>query len=385
MNRSSILMVDDEEKILDAVSRELFFWSIEQNIGLYKARSALEALDILQENHESISVLITDLKMSGLGGDELIEEVRQRYPDIQSILVTGYGELGGISRAVSAGISAFIPKPWDTAELIAQIEKAMRLFKSEVSSRVHQSRLMTQLERTGQIQKRLFKPEAFSNGAFEIDITYEPLSDYRCGGDFYQVIPVTDERGLFIVGDVSGHGIEAAFVTGIVRTLIGRDEPRMLANPDFSPAAFLAKLNAQILKELARAPELLIAMSAAMIDRAAGRMVMSNAGNLPVYRIRNDSCDTFAVSGCPCGFSPEAEFEDLAVPIQAGDRLALMTDGLIERGRIEGWVKLDAVKALMRHFKDQPDFNKHLVQLVLEMLPDGKFHDDATLITVRVR
>jgi serine phosphatase RsbU (regulator of sigma subunit) len=184
---------------------------------------------------------------------------------------------------------------------------------------------------------------------------------------------------------VAGHGVDAAFVTGIVKTLISRDGPGKQADPDFSPAGFLAALNAMILKELSQMPEILIAMSVAMMDRASGRLVMSNAGNLPVYRVRHDSCEIFSVSGAPCGSDADAVFEDLVVPIRPGDRIALMTDGLIERGRIEGWVKLDAVKALMRHFKDQPDFNKRLVQIVLEMLPDGKFHDDTTLITARVR
>ena len=371
MSGQSILIVDDEPKILEAIDRELYFWRTEKNVTLYTALSAQSALDILEANHDSIQVVVSDLKMSAMGGDELICETKRLYPDIRSILITGYSEVGGISRAVSAGITAFIQKPWETESLIKELEKAMSQHDAEVLNREYLARLVSQLERTGQIQKRLFHHDTFPSARFNVQVTYQPLSEFYCGGDFYHVITLSDDRCIIILGDVSGHGLEAAFVTGIIRTLISREELASGENQTFSPGAFLAKLNSLVLRELAQAPEFIITLTAAYLDCAAQQLVFSNAGNLPVYHVRSDECTTHAVPGYPCGFSPDAQYVDLAIPLRRGDKVVFMTDGLVERGRIAGYVNLEAVRSLLMHFSSDPEFNRKIVVMILEMFPGG--------------
>lgn len=378
--QQSILIVDDEPKILEAIDRELYFWKTKKNVALYTALSAHNALEILKKNHESIQVIVSDLKMSAMGGDELICETKRLYPDIRSILITGYSEVGGISRAVSAGITAFIQKPWETESFIKEIEKAMSLHDADAVNRDYMARVVAQMERTGQIQKRLFHHDNFPSARFNVQVAYKPLTEFFCGGDFYQVIPLSDEKCIIILGDVSGHGLEAAFVTGIIRTLISREELGSIEDAVFSPGKFLTKLNRLILRELAQAPEFIITLTAAYLDCRAARLTFSNAGNLPVYQVRADECTTHAVPGYPCGFTPDARFVESTIALRRGDKIVFMTDGLVERGRIAGYVNLDAVKALLMHFSGDPDFNRKIVDLILEMFPDRKFYDDATLV-----
>jgi sigma-B regulation protein RsbU (phosphoserine phosphatase) len=380
----SILIVDDEPKILEAIDRELHFWKTQKRVTLYTALSAQSALDILKENHESIQVVVSDLKMSAMGGDELICETKRLYPDIRSILITGYSEVGGIGRAVSAGITAFIQKPWETDSFIREIEKAMSQYYSDVINRDYLSRLVSQMERTGQVQKRLFHHDDFPSARFSVTVAYQPLTEFFCGGDFYQVIPLSEDRCIIILGDVSGHGLEAAFVTGIIRTLISREELGSIENSVFSPGAFLAKLNRLVLRELAKTPEFIITLTAAYLDLSENRMVFSNAGNLPIYHVRPDECTTHAVPGYPCGFTPDAKFVELAVPLRRGDKIVFMTDGLVERGRIAGYVNLEAVRSLLMHFCGDPEFNRKMVGVILEMFPDRKFYDDATMVSVDI-
>jgi phosphoserine phosphatase RsbU/P len=377
----SILIVDDEPKILDAIDRELYFWKTSRSVNILRALSARDALQILQANHDSIRVVVSDLKMSSMGGDELISETRRLYPDIRCILITGYCEVTGISRAVSAGITAFIQKPWETDWFIGEIEKAMTQYAAELVNREYLSRIVSQLERTGQIQKRLFDHDNFPRAGFDVRVAYQPLAGFFCGGDFYQVIPLSEEQCIILLGDVSGHGLEAAFITGIVRTLISRENPAA-AGASFSPGEFLGRLNRLILQELELAPEFIITMTVAYLDCASHRLVFSNAGNLPVYIVRPDECVTYAVPGYPCGFTPEAQYAERAIDLRQGDQIVLMTDGLVERGRIAGYVSVDAVRSLMMHFWGRPDFNASVLSLILEMFPGHKFYDDATLISV---
>lgn len=384
MNGQSILVVDDEPKILDAISRELFFWKNQKNVTIFTALSAKNALEILDANHDSIQVMVSDLKMSSVGGDELICETRRRYPDIRCILITGYSEVTGISRAVSAGITAFIMKPWETAGFIGEIEKALSLYRTEELNRDYLGRLVSQMESTAQIQKRLFGKDKFPHARFNVEVAYQPLRDYYCGGDFYQVIPLSEERCVLIVGDVAGHGLGAAFVTGIVRTLISREELLDAEDAAFSPGAFLGRLNRLIIRELAQAPEFIISLTAAYLDCAAGTVVFSNAGNLPLYVARADQCSIHAEPGYPCGFTQDAQYGEQSVSVKPGDKIVLMTDGLVERGRIAGYVNSDAVRSLLMHFHSVKEFNRKIIDMIVEMFPEKKFYDDVTLMTTDI-
>jgi serine phosphatase RsbU (regulator of sigma subunit) len=261
----------------------------------------------------------------------------------------------------------------------------MAQYYNEAVKREYLAKLTTQLERTGQIQRKLFQYESFPSARYDIDVTYQPLSDFHCGGDFYYIIPLSDDHCLVILGDVAGHGVEAAFVTAIVRTLISREEDAIKAALDFSPAGFLQQLNGLVMRELEKAPELVITLTVAHIDCSKLRLVMSNAGNLPIYVIRKEKCETYTVPGSPLGFTRDAAFTDIEVSLKSGDRIAFMTDGLLERGRISGYINPIAVKAVFAHFVQDPDFNRKIVNFLLELFPDRKFTDDITLITAKIR
>jgi hypothetical protein len=56
----------------------------------------------------------------------------------------------------------------------------------------------------------------------------------------------------------------------------------------------------------------------------------------------------------------------------------------VERGRIAGYINLESVRSLLMHFSGDPEFNRKIVGLILEMFPDRKFYDDATLVAVDI-
>lgn len=377
----SILIVDDEPRVLNALRRELFFWKPRKELTVYAALSAKSAFEILEENHGSIQVMVSDLKMGGVDGDELIRETRRRYPDIRCILITGRAEVRGVSRAVSAGITAFIPKPWETRGLIGEIEKAMTLHRSDMQERDRVARLVSQAEGSAQIHKRLFGSGKFPHARYNVEVICQPSSS--CGGDFFQVFPVSEDRCILIIGRVAGCGPKAAFVTGIVRTLIFLEDLAPQA-PVFSPAAFLRTLNCLILKELAPGPEFIITLTAVWVDCFSHRVVFSNAGSLPLYLIRPAECTTHVLPGFPCGFTPDAQYKELSLQTRRGDKIALMTDGLLEKDGAAAHMSLDAVRSLMTHFFADPAFNSRIIDLVVEMFPEHASCDDVTLMTVDI-
>jgi len=115
--RHTILCVDDEVNILNSLER-LFR---KEGYRSLTANNGPGALRIPEENHE-IHPVIPDQRMPGMSGTEFLAIVREKYPDIFRIVLTGYTEVDAITEAINKGhIYKFILKPWNDQNLILDI------------------------------------------------------------------------------------------------------------------------------------------------------------------------------------------------------------------------------------------------------------------------
>ncbi len=115
-----VLFVDDEKHILNAVAR-LFLGS---DICVLKATSATQALEILQR--QEVNVVVSDYRMPGMKGVDLLDRIRELYPDTTKILMTAHAELPMALDAINRGeVFRFICKPWEDQELIQTVEDAI--------------------------------------------------------------------------------------------------------------------------------------------------------------------------------------------------------------------------------------------------------------------
>jgi DNA-binding NtrC family response regulator len=104
----TVLFVDDDEIVLRSLERGL----AEELYNRLYARSGAEALEILRE-HE-VHVMVTDMVMPAMDGLELIRIVGQKYPDIITMMLSGYAQASNVMTAVyQEGVFQFIPKPWN--------------------------------------------------------------------------------------------------------------------------------------------------------------------------------------------------------------------------------------------------------------------------------
>ncbi len=104
----SILFVDDEVNVLNSLKR-LF---IDSNIKIMTAMNASEAMDILKNN--SISVIVSDNRMPGMTGIELLQNAKEVSPDSVRILITAYADMKSAIDAINEGeVYKFITKPWN--------------------------------------------------------------------------------------------------------------------------------------------------------------------------------------------------------------------------------------------------------------------------------
>ena len=119
-----VLCVDDEQNILRAIKRALF----SLDVDLTLADSGEKALAVMKE--KPIHVVISDMKMPGMTGAELLEQVAAHYPDTFRVVLTGFADIDATIKAVNQGrIHRYLQKPWDNQELINTIEEGLERIK----------------------------------------------------------------------------------------------------------------------------------------------------------------------------------------------------------------------------------------------------------------
>ena len=103
-----IMIADDEPIVLDSL--KTFPWSDHQCCVTCFAENGLNALHTLES--EKVDILISDIRMPGMNGLELSKAVKERFPETEIILLTGYAEFEYAKQALSLGIRQYLLKPF---------------------------------------------------------------------------------------------------------------------------------------------------------------------------------------------------------------------------------------------------------------------------------
>jgi phosphoserine phosphatase RsbU/P len=386
VRRVKILIVDDEEKILVAIKRELLFFSEEKKIGILCAESGAQALEILDKEHDGIGVIVSDQKMPGMSGSDLLAKVKEMYPDIVAIVLSGHSDINEIIKTVKAGIFSFILKPWEKNHLITEIEKAIEMYELRSEKRKYYSMLQEELRWGGELQKMLLARELPPSSIASFCVTYLPLPVLSFGGDYYDIIQICDETFLALIGDVSGHGIKGALVTAMLKSVIYHGYVGSHRNESFSPADFLGWLNKRICTELSRIPDILITFSVCFLDAKRKIMRFAKAGHFPLIIANGKTVVSHDVKGQVIGFSPDATYTNLEIPLAANDTVLLYTDGLVElpfgENKESNFLKIES---LIPKSGNSEGFHESIIASSLSARSNGKFADDCTLLSVAIK
>lgn len=125
-----IMLVDDEANVLSALTRAL----IDEPFELITASSGNQALELMEG--KTVKAIVSDERMVGMQGSELLAEVKQRSPQTVRILLTGHATLDAAMRAVNVGeIYRFFLKPWDDTQLRFALLSAIEKYDLEAENR----------------------------------------------------------------------------------------------------------------------------------------------------------------------------------------------------------------------------------------------------------
>ena len=378
-----IMLVDDEQSILNSLKRELMDWCSDNKIEIISFTNPIEAFNALVMEKE-VFLVISDLRMPEMLGSDLLLKIREKYPDIITILLTGYSEVDEIMKAVKSGIFAYILKPWDEKYLLTEIGKAheLALLKEEKTKYLHI--LEEELRWGGELQKKLLQRDIPESAGIKFEVEYQPLPMLYCGGDYYDIIPLQDGNCLVLLGDVAGHGLKAAFITTILKTIIYSEYVKDHQKDGISPANFLKWLNIRISKELSQFPDILITFVALVINPSEKKIVFSNAGQSHFYLIRGSKFHPIHDEGLCLNITDEAEYKNKFFKIAEGDQVYMFTDGLIEVGENKNNLTKEITGKILLDEAGKNSTPKEIIEAFRKKSIEGVFYDDITLLSIRI-
>jgi PAS domain S-box-containing protein len=199
------------------------------------------------------------------------------------------------------------------------------------------------------------------------------------GGDFYDVFALDDGAWALVIGDVLGKGAEAAAVTALARYTL-----RAVAGHSQSPAATLAALNDEMLRQSA-GRRFVTAVLARLEPLASGgaRLVVACGGHPPPVVLRDGGGGEVAgVPGTLLGVEAEVHIEDRELRLEPGDALVLYTDGVTEARRDRPLSPQTLADALVpRHADGAARLAREVVRLA-EQGAAGPLRDDLAVLAV---
>ena len=120
MSIANVLLVDDEVEFVETFSERLGI----RNISISKAFNGEEALQIL-ETHQDIEIVILDVKMPGMNGIETLTKIKEKYPLVEVIMLSGHADVESAIDGMKQGAFDYLMKPCDMDQIIAKVTEAV--------------------------------------------------------------------------------------------------------------------------------------------------------------------------------------------------------------------------------------------------------------------
>jgi len=214
----------------------------------------------------------------------------------------------------------------------------------------------------------------------DVGATYAASTRVEIGGDLYDFLVLEDGALAVALGDVTGHGVDAAADMAMVKFTF-----RSLARRYPEPGAFLAAANEVVLEEVD--PAKFVTMVYLRVDPARTELICASAGHPRPRLLRADgSVESVPVGGLALGIVGNQTYEEIRIPYVTGDAIVLYTDGVIEarRGReLYGTPRLDSFLAAHHELGA-----RKLADAVLADCREyagGPLFDDCAVVVVRAR
>ncbi len=229
-----------------------------------------------------------------------------------------------------------------------------------------------------EIQNSTLPDRAPDLKSLRINAVYRPMT--AVAGDFYDFIPVDQNRVGFLVADVSGHGVPAALIAAMIK--VAMQSVHSCAD---DPAEVLRRLNRALSRQLR---DQFVTAAYLWLDTEARKALYSAAGHPPLLRWRKGDLTRIESNGIVFGVMPEPDYPVCDMPIHPGDRFLLYTDGVIEPESADGESFGDhKLEQVVHQYQSRPPselLDRLLSEIRLWQPASMAQQDDITLIFIDI-
>ncbi len=380
-----VLVIDDEDSILENLQFNLELYGFD----IIKAHNGIEGIDLFKEHVSAIDAVITDMKMPGVSGLNVIKQILSIDADIGIIVLTGHGDTDNAVAAMSEGAFYYFQKPFQVEKLVFSLEKAIQ--KKDImveNKKLHEdliikNRYLQNLHDSAQRTLMNFLPLDLAEFQL-IDTSCVYRSCDKVGGDMYDIFE-TEDYIFFYIFDVCSHGILAAVNAIMIKAYFFRMK---YYGPDTDIEKSLAADFKDLNLELCRNTSSVVfaTLFTGCIDKRTKRMYYASAGHIDQYLIHDNTLITLSSTGTILGTFEDVAYDVKQYQLYADDMLLLFTDGVTdswEKGSVMGQ---EAIRNLIYQKREGPvesvvkAIDDKIIKLTAEVSDD-----DLTILGLQIK
>ncbi|MCY4540846.1 MAG: SpoIIE family protein phosphatase [Rhodobacteraceae bacterium] len=326
-----ILYVDDEPDVKPLVLQRMRREIRKRVYSFEFAGNGFEAVDVLSAD-PTIDLVVSDINMPGMDGLTLLKQIPAINPNLRAIIVSAYGDMKNIRTAMNRGAFDFVTKPLDFRDFRITVERTIDhlvKWREALAARDKLISLNNELSLANQIQQSIL-PKVFPRtDSFSVFGRMQPARDI--GGDFFDVVNLSDSLVGLAIADVSDKGIPAALFMMSSRTLL-----KGAALGHRNPGNALTEVNKIINAD--NPTGMFVTVLYAIYDQATNAVTFGNGGHNPPLLVHEDGTSSYLEmpDGIALGVFDGFDYDVKQCTLAPGDNLVLYTDGVTEAMNSEG-------------------------------------------------
>jgi phosphoserine phosphatase RsbU/P len=377
--KQTVLLVDDAPaniQIVNSILKDIYKIRI--------ATSGVKALELAKITPLPDLILL-DVMMPDKNGYEVCTQLKlgQETRDIPVIFLTGQTHVDEETRGFEVGAVDYIHKPFSPAVVKARVQTHLMLRGIREQLAQQLLAIQKELETARQIQLSILPSEIPKIEGLDIAARYVPMT--AVAGDFYDFIVVDDKHIGILVADVSGHGMPAALIASMLKIALSAQGAHAA-----DPAQVLLGLNQALCGKFQHH---YVTAAYLFVDMQKRTLTYAGAGHPPLL-LRDGASKVVrgvAENGLFLGRFPFATYSSVELPLTAGDRALLYTDGIPETTNPAG-VEFGAACFNQLLETEQSTSADHFADRLLEELSrwsaqgsDDELDDDITMVAIHVK
>ena len=308
-------------------------------------------------------------------------ELSQPYKAVAVSPLKAHGEVKGLHVAVRINEDRFSEEDKNAIATFSDYASVSIENSRLLEESIEKERLEKELDVAREIQKKILPDKNPEYENLEISSLFVPA--FEVGGDYYDFFEISDSKLGFVIADVSGKGISAAFIMAEVKGIFESFSKTME-----SPREILINAN-DILKSTLDS-KTFVSAAYGLIDTNEAKMSFARAGHCPALILRNDTAQNLRPSGIGLGLSDNERFEDALVEInidlEENDTIVLYTDGITEakNENLDDFGEKYFIEILLENRnKHLDELSKKVIQEVSMFSHNHSQYDDITLVILK--